>query len=280
MTPAGQLIRTARHAAGMTQRQLAERLGRTQASIAALERLDANPTVDTLHRVLAALDHRLELDAVQQQSSIDETLNHWHLRMTLAQRLDAFEAFQDSHQWLVSVRNGSLVSGPRDIDPRPALGLLTAHGVDFVVIGGLAAVLHGSAVYTKDIDVCYATDEGNLRALAKALIELEAVPREAPEGIPFVPDERTLRRVEVLTLDTTAGAVDVLSAPKGAPPYNRLRRNAVRREVGAFAVQVASIEDLITMKRATGRPRDAFVIEELETIRRLIAQGVGPDEES
>ncbi len=94
MTPAGQLIRTARHAAGMTQRQLAERLGRTQASIAALERLDANPTIDTLHRVLAALDHRLELDAVQQKSSIDAALNRRNLRMTPAQRLDHFEAFQ------------------------------------------------------------------------------------------------------------------------------------------------------------------------------------------
>ncbi len=111
------------------------------------------------------------------------------------------------------------------------------------------------------------------------LTELEAVPHGVSEGIPFVPDERTLRRVEVLTLATTAGRLDVMTAPDGAPSYSRLRRNAFRHDLGAFAVQVASIEDLIAMKRAAGRPKDGIAIEELELIRRLVAQGVGPDEE-
>jgi predicted nucleotidyltransferase len=164
-------------------------------------------------------------------------------------------------------------------DFRLILGLLTARGVDFVVIGGLAAVLHGSALLTRDVDICHAADDGNLRALGKALIELGASPHGAPKDLHFVPDERTLRQVEVLTLDTTAGALDVMTAPDGAPPYARLRRNAIRYDVGAFAVQVASIEDLIAMKRAAGRPKDAIAIEELEVIRRLQAQGIGPEQE-
>jgi transcriptional regulator with XRE-family HTH domain len=104
MTPASQLIRTAREAAGMTQAELAERLGRTQATIAALERPDANPTVDTLHRVLAAVDHGLELMAVPRKSSIDETLNIRNLRLTPAQRLDQFTDFQASVAWWKSGR--------------------------------------------------------------------------------------------------------------------------------------------------------------------------------
>jgi hypothetical protein len=161
------------------------------------------------------------------------------------------------------------VAGPAELDPARLLGLLTARGVDYVLIGGLAAVLHGSAMLTQDVDICFARDEGNLQALAKALGELGAKLRGVGEPVPFLPDGQALGRSELLTLDTSAGPLDLVSLPPGAPPYDVLRRRALRLDLGAFAVSVASVEDLIAMKRAAGRPKDLLAIEELEAILRL-----------
>lgn len=158
---------------------------------------------------------------------------------------------------------------PAELDPKRLLGLLTARGVDYVLIGGLAAVLHGSAMLTQDVDICFARDEGNLRALAKVLSELGAKLRGVGEPVPFVADEKTLGRAELLTLDTSAGPLDLVSLPPGAPSYEVLRRRALRLDLGAFAVPVASVEDLIAMKRAAGRPKDLLAVEELEAIVRL-----------
>jgi hypothetical protein len=141
--------------------------------------------------------------------------------------------------------------------------------VDFVVIGGVAAVLHGSARATFDLDVCFASNAENLEALGSTLVGLRAQLRGVSEAVPFVPDAAALRRVEVLTLTTTAGDLDVLRAPSGAPRYDVLRGHADRYDVGGFEVRVASVEDLIAMKTAAGRPKDLGDIEELEAILRL-----------
>jgi predicted nucleotidyltransferase len=154
-------------------------------------------------------------------------------------------------------------------EPQRILGLLTARGVDFVLIGGYAAVLHGSPRMTRDVDLCYATDSQNLRTLARVLEELHARPSGADETLSFVADERLLARVSLLTLETGAGRVDLMTAPAGAPGYERLRSNAARYEVGGFLVKVAEIEDLMLMKAAAGRPKDLADLAELEAIVRL-----------
>jgi len=155
------------------------------------------------------------------------------------------------------------------LDVERLLERLTTRGVDFVIVGGIAAVLLGSARITRDLDVCYATDEGNLEALGEVLLELDARLRGVDEVVPFVPDWRTLRRVELLTLNTDAGPLDLISRPPGAPGYEALRRNARRFDVGGFSVLVASIDVMLAMKRSAGRPQDLADIEELEAIRRL-----------
>ena len=138
-----------------------------------------------------------------------------------------------------------------------------------MVIGGIAAVLHGSARLTYDLDLCFAADAANLKALGEVLVALDARLRGVDEPVPFVPDAATLRRLEVLTLSTSAGDVDVLARPAGAPSYEALRRRADRYDLGDYAVLVASVEDLIAMKRAAGRPKDLADVEELEAILRL-----------
>jgi len=146
---------------------------------------------------------------------------------------------------------------------------LVERGVDFVVIGGIAAVLHGSGRNTFDLDICFATDNANLAALGDVLSALDARLKGVEEDVPFVPDTRTLRQVELLTLVTTLGELDVLSRPLGAPTYEELRRNADRYDLGGFNVSVASVDDLIAMKQTTGRAKDLLDIEELEAIKRL-----------
>jgi hypothetical protein len=146
---------------------------------------------------------------------------------------------------------------------------LVERGVDFVVIGGIAAVLHGSARTTFDLDISFATDDANVAALGDVLTALSARLKGVDDELPFVPDAQTLRRVELLTLVTSLGELDVLSGPPGAPPYAELRRNADRYDLGGFNVSVASIDDLIAMKQAAGRAKDLLDIQELEAIKRL-----------
>jgi transcriptional regulator with XRE-family HTH domain len=255
---ASTLLRTARRRADLTQAQLAERAGLTQAEVARLERAGSNPTAATLERLLRAAGHRLEL---RRLDAVDETQLRARLGLTPAERLAAFEASQ---------RNLAVSTPPRaEFDAKRLLRALVDGDVDFVVIGSVAAVLHGSARATFDLDVCFASNAENLEALGSTLVGLRAQLRGVSEAVPFVPDAAALRRVEVLTLTTTAGDLDVLRAPSGAPRYDVLRGHADRYDVGGFEVRVASVEDLIAMKTAAGRPKDLGDIEELEAILRL-----------
>ncbi len=158
---------------------------------------------------------------------------------------------------------------PEAFDAGELLRRLVHAGVDFVIIGGVAAILHGSARLTRDLDIVFAPDNGNLEALGRVLVESQARLRDVDEGVPFVADARTLDRVQLLTLETDAGWFDVHRQPDGAPAYEALRRQAERMDLGGFSVLVASLDDLIAMKRAAGRDQDLVDVETLETIRRL-----------
>ena len=160
-----------------------------------------------------------------------------------------------------------------EFDPSRLLRSLTDGRVDFVVIGGVAAILHGSARNTFDLDICFANDPDNLEALGSTLVSLRAQLRGVPEPVPFVPGAASLKRIDVLTLTTTAGDLDELRIPSGAPRYDVLRAHADRFDVGGFEVRVASVEDLIAMKTAAGRPKDQSDVEELEAILRLRSEG-------
>jgi predicted nucleotidyltransferase len=141
--------------------------------------------------------------------------------------------------------------------------------VDFVVVGGLAVVLHGYVRTTKDLDICYAGDDANLEALGDVLVAIEARLRGIEDDIPFVPDGRTLRHTQILTLETSLGWVDLLVDPAGSPSYATLRERATSMHVSGHDVQVASVDDLLAMKRASNRPTDQADIEALEKIQRV-----------
>ena len=148
------------------------------------------------------------------------------------------------------------------------LRLLSEGNVDFVIVGGVAVVLQASPRFTRDLDICYATATDNLERLGKVLLAIGAMLRGVEEDVPFVPDERTLRRTQMLTLTTREGALDLLVDPLGSPDYAALRMRADRMDLDGITVAVASVEDLIAMKRAAGRPQDLVDLESLEVARR------------
>ena len=154
-----------------------------------------------------------------------------------------------------------------DFRPTSLLGALARAGVDFVVVGGVAVVLQASPRFTRDLDICYAVDTANLERLGALLVSLDARLREVDEDVPFVPDARTLRRTQMLTLTTSEGNLDLLVDPPGSPGYAALRRRADVVDLDGASVRVASLEDLLAMKRAAGRPQDEIDVESLEIAR-------------
>jgi predicted nucleotidyltransferase len=153
--------------------------------------------------------------------------------------------------------------------PGALLRQLVDGNVDFVVIGGVAAVAHGSVTFTQDLDISYAPDEANLDRLGSVLVAAGATLRGVTDDVPFIPDGRTLRRTRVLTLDTPLGMIDLLAQADGSPVYEQLRGRAIETELAGVKVPVASLDDLIAMKKAAGRPKDLVAVEELEAIQRL-----------
>ena len=89
------------------------------------------------------------------------------------------------------------------------LQLLSGYGVEFVIVGGVAAALHGSSVPTYDLDVCYARSNDNLERLAQEMIAVHATLRGAPSGLPFTPGAQTLRSGLNFALDTDVGPLDL-----------------------------------------------------------------------
>ncbi len=151
-------------------------------------------------------------------------------------------------------------------DPLEVLRILQKHRVRFVIIGGFASRLHGSPSITNDLDICYARDRENLEALAKALRELKASLRGVSEPVPFIVDARTLRAGDHFTLETAAGNLDCLGLPAGSGGFEQLMRTVDEMDLGGVTARVASLEDLIRMKRAAGRPKDLIEVEVLSAL--------------
>jgi predicted nucleotidyltransferase len=155
------------------------------------------------------------------------------------------------------------------------IATLSSANVRYVLIGGAAMRAHGSAHVTDDVDVAYARDADNLTALVTALSPLHPRLRGVPEELRFLWDERTLKMGQNFTLVTDAGSLDLLGEPAGVGPFEELWGRAVVMELFGESVRVASIEDLIAMKKAAGRTKDKNHILELEQIRAVLAEENG-----
>jgi hypothetical protein len=158
------------------------------------------------------------------------------------------------------------VSAADRYDPGPAIEALADAGIDFVLIGGLAGIAHGSAYPTYDLDIMYSRDRANLERLAKLLQDLGATLRGTPPDLPFLCDADTLEEGGNFTFDTQYGALDILAYPEGAPKYDDVKKAAAEIDYAGRSVRVASLDHLIAMKDAAGRPKDQLMATEYRTL--------------
>ena len=149
------------------------------------------------------------------------------------------------------------------IDMRRLFSTLQDAGVDFVLIGGVAARAHGSSRVTQDVDICYSRSAANLERLAKALRPLKPYLRDAPPGLPFEWSIETLRAGLNFTLTTTAGDLDLFGEVLGGGRYEDLEAHTIVAQIYGHDTRILDIPWLIRTKRAAGRPRDLEAIAEL-----------------
>lgn len=149
------------------------------------------------------------------------------------------------------------------------LQLLSDRGVEFIIIGGAAAIVHGSSRLTQDLDVVYRRSQENIARLSNALQEQNPYLRGAPPGLPFQWSEATIRMGLNFTLQTNLGDLDLLGEVTGGGNYENLVDRAFEIEVFGVRCLCLDLETLIHIKRAAGRPKDLETISELEAIREM-----------
>lgn len=156
------------------------------------------------------------------------------------------------------------------IDFEKALTVLAGAQVRFVIVGGLAVTIHGSAYVTNDLDFCYAREAGNLSRLAQALQPYNPRLRGAPAELPFRLDEETLKSGLNFTLTTDLGDLDLLGEVTGIGDYAAAKEASMPVELFGRNFDVLTLEALIVSKRAAGRPKDLLVLPELEALREAM----------
>jgi hypothetical protein len=157
---------------------------------------------------------------------------------------------------------------------RALLPLLVENRVRFIVIGGGAAIAHGLARLTYDVDVVYARDPENIRNMVAALRPHQPYLRGAPPGLPFCWDERTVRAGLNFTLTTQLGDLDLLGEVTGGGNYEQLLPFSTELDAFGARCRFVTLERLIQLKRAAGRPKDLETLAELQALleeRRKLA---------
>lgn len=258
----GDVVRAIRVRKGVSQRSLARRAGTTQAAISRIESGRESPSWERFETLLLVLGERPVLDSRPLAHDVDPGELAYGRRLTHEQRL------AESASWnLVATRleiagarpPRAIVVTPDGAPTAPfdlsaMLATLHRHGVDYTVIGGVAVQVHGHRRTTKDLDVIASPDRQNLARLAAGLAALHARPRDVPGGAPTADHLAAAPVVSPLTTDH--GELHILRDVPGAPAYADLRARALVIELDGIAVPCAGLDDLVAMKRASGRPAD------------------------
>jgi hypothetical protein len=174
---------------------------------------------------------------------------------------------------------------PESEGPRPPLrterilAALDRHGVEYVLIGGLAAVAHGSAIPTTDLDLVPEASRPNLARLAAALGELDAKLRVPDLAYPLdvALDDHSFDAFTTAAFRTPHGDVDVVLRPDAPGPgryftYAELNERAQNREAFGVTIRVADLGDIMASKAAAGRPQDLAALPHLSALRTAVAE--------
>ena len=147
------------------------------------------------------------------------------------------------------------------------LRVLHENEVEFILIGGVAAAVHGAIRTTRDLDIVYARTPENFARLVRALSPINAYLRGAPPGLPFHWDVETIAHGLNFTLDTSLGEIDVLGEIVGGGSYDELKSHCLTVSVFNTECLCLDLDTLIWVKRAAGRPKDFEAIAELDALR-------------
>ena len=146
---------------------------------------------------------------------------------------------------------------------------LLVHKIDFVLIGGFAAVVHGATVVTQDIDICLAMTDACVSQLRTALGDLHPWPRMNPSAtrsfLDYPADTQGLKNIY---LKTDLGVLDILSEAQPAGDFESIKSRAVEVSLYGYLCKVISISDLIEVKKSMNRPKDIQAVGELELIQK------------
>ncbi|HVO74508.1 MAG TPA: hypothetical protein VMT35_10835 [Ignavibacteriaceae bacterium] len=151
-------------------------------------------------------------------------------------------------------------------DFRAVLIALRSSEVEFVIIGGVAGVIHGSSYITNDLDICYARNKRNLEKISKCFEPLHTKLRGISEAIPFVLDTNTLKNGMNFTLTTNIGNVDLFGEVEGIGDYKKVSKAAIKIKLFGAEYLVLSLKNLIKAKQAVGRPKDKLILPELKAL--------------
>lgn len=158
------------------------------------------------------------------------------------------------------------------IDYAALLHALHDHGARFIIVGGAAATAHGSARLTQDLDIVYDRSRENLARLVAALAPHQPYLRGAPADLPFRLDAETLRNGLNFTLTSKLGDVDLLGEITGGGGYRELEPHTIQIELFGVRCLCLSLDKLIEVKRAAGRPKDLEAVAELIAIRASLTK--------
>jgi predicted nucleotidyltransferase len=148
-----------------------------------------------------------------------------------------------------------------------ALKALIEREVNFVIVGGYAATLHGASYLTRDLDICYERTPENMKRVVSALQPYHPQLRGAPPNLPFIFDIKTLSQGMNFTLQTDLGAIDLLGRLDGVGEFPEIACDAISVLSFGMECKVASLDSLIRSKRASGRAKDLNVLPELEVLK-------------
>lgn len=144
--------------------------------------------------------------------------------------------------------------------------------VRFVLIGGLALIAHGGTHFTNDVDFSFAVDDENCDKIIALLSPHHPRPLAWLSGTPFIIQKTHLQQMRFLNLKTDLGDIDLLPLPAGIDSFTGLWERSLLLDFGGFSARIASLDDLIAMKKAAGRPKDERHLMELAALKRVIAE--------
>jgi hypothetical protein len=206
---------------------------------------------------------------VYSESGVDLTLLRENLRRSVEERWDKNARFLPFMEALRASNKNHPEPPIMELDAPALLRQLMSHKVEFVLIGGLAMIAHGSAYITKDLDVCYSRKSENIAALVSALTPIHSYLRGAPPGLPFRWDVPTIQAGLNFTLTTDLGDLDLLGEISGIGGYDQAVLQSEERKIYDLAIRILTLDGLIAAKKAAGRAKDVGHILELEELKKM-----------